>query len=476
MNYEGFIGPSYTAQSLNVDCERCLNLYPEVTESGKGKGGQVASLVGTPGLSLLLTLAGGAVRGIFTASNEEVYAVGGNKLYRISDAFAATELGTLNTSTGPVSMADNGIQLVVVDGGYGYQWTFLTTTFAQITDPDFQGADQVAFQDGYFIFPKPLSQQFYISALNDTAIDGLDFTSSEGNPDQVVGIVSNNRELWLFNKKTIELYSNTGDASFPFERISGGFIEHGCAAPFSIQKMNNVVYWLGQDDKGQGVVYMANGATPQRISTHAVETDIQSYSDFSDARSWTYQERGHNFYVLNFPSANTTWVFDASTGLWHERCYTNEGSFERHRADCHAFGHGKHLVGDYANGKIYELSSTVYSDNGDAITRRRTAPHISNSLQRVFYSSMQVDIETGVGLDGAATTQGYDPQVMLRFSDDGGHTWSNEKWRSIGKIGNRHQRALWQRLGYSRDRVFEVTITDPVKVTFIAAELELGVA
>jgi hypothetical protein len=471
VRFPGFVGPSYQAQSKNIDCERCINLYAELTESGKGKEGEVAALVGTPGLSLLLTLAGGAVREIFTASNDEVYAVGGNKLYRISSTWVATELGTLNTAAGPVSMADNGLQLVIVDGGYGYQWTFLTSTFAQITDEDFPGATQVTYQDGYFIFCKPFSQQFFISDLSDTAIDGLDFASSEGNPDLLVGVLSDHRDLWLFNKKTAEVFNNTGNADFPFERNASAFIEHGCAAPFSIQKMNNSVFWLGQDDKGFGIVYMASSYTPQRISTHAVETAIQSYENIADARAWTYQERGHHFYVLNFPTANTTWVFDSATGLWHERVFTYQGRFQRHRGDSHAVGFGKHLVGDYANGKIYELTSSVYSDDGAAITRRRVSPHVTAGLAQVFYLSFELDIEMGVGLDGVA--QGTNPQVMLRFSKDGGHTWSNEIWKDVGKIGNRHNRARWTRLGQSRDRVFEVTITDPVKVTILGAEIEL---
>lgn len=473
MRFAGFIGPSYTLKSVNFDCQRCINLYPETNELGTGKEREVAYLLGTPGLSTLLTLGSGPIRGLWTSSKGVLYAVSGNKLYSISSAWASTELGTLNSVAGPVSMADNGISLVCVDGTDGYVVTLSSGAFAEITDPDFLGADQVAFQDGYFIFNKPDSGQFYISGLNATTLDALDIATSEGNPDNIVALISDHRDLWMFNENSIEVFFNSGNAGFPFERTQGAFIEHGCGAPFSVAKMDNTVYWIGRDDKGSGIVYRAKGYQPEKISTHAIDQAIQGYGDISDAVAWTYQENGHFFYVLNFTSADTTWVFDATTSLWHERAYLNQGEFERHRAQNHAFAYATHVVGDYETGKLYRLSSSVYTDDGEEILRRRTAPHATSGLKLVTHNALQIDMETGVGLSGSA--QGSDPQVMLRWSDDGGHTWSNEKWASIGRIGSRKTRALFRRLGMSRDRVYEVTITDPNKVVLIGAELDAQV-
>ena len=320
------------------------------------------------------------------------------------------------------------------------------------------------------IFNRATTGQFFISGLNDVTFDALDIATAEGSPDDLVGIISDHRDLWLFGTKTTEVWFNSGNADFPFERIQGAFIEHGCAAAFSIAKMNNTVFWLGQDDKGKGVVYMATGYQPQRISTHAVEQAIQGYSNISSATAYAYQQDGHFFYVLNFPSAGTTWVFDSSTGFWHERVYNNAGTLERHRGDCYAFAHGKHVVGDYANGKLYELSLTTYTDDSVGIVRQRVSPHVTSGDRWIYYNSFQLDIVTGVGLDG--TGQGTDPQAMLQFSDDGGHSWSNEKWVDIGAIGQRKTRAKWNRLGRSRDRVFKITITDPVPVTIIGANLD----
>lgn len=479
MRFVGFIGPSYALRSKNVDCQRCINLYPEMNEIGTGKEKEIASLVSTPGLNLLNTIGLGPTRGGFTASNGSGFVVSKNKLYQINTSYVATELGTLNTSSGPISMADNGLQLMIVDGANGYYWDFNTSTFSEITDDAFTGADQVTFQDGYIVFNKPGTEQFGITGLSEITFDALDFASTEGNPDKLISVLSDHRNLWLFNANSVEVWYNSGRTStdsqgdlialFPFERIQGAYVEQGIAAAFSVAKMNNTVFWLGRDDKGQGMVYMANGYQPQRISTHAVELAIQSYGDISDAKAYCYQSNGHHFYVLNFTNANTTWVYDTTTMLWHERAYLFQGAYQRHRADWHMFFNGIHIVGDYENNNIYELSETTYTDNGNPIPRRRIAPHLSQDMGRIFYESLQLDIESGTGLDGIA--QGTDPKIMMRFSDDGGHKFSNEKWASFGKIGQTKTRAIWRRLGHSRDRIFEITITDPVKVSIIGAEL-----
>jgi hypothetical protein len=383
-----------------------------------------------------------------------------------------------------VSFADSGKRVAIVDGTTsGFFWNFSNSTFTAIpfpTDIDFvpfAGCSQVVHQDGYFIFMHNGTAQFFTSGYvystvaDDSTIDPLDFASADGSPDPTIAIASSHQNIWLFGGKSIEVFYNSGNASFPFERVSGAFIEYGLSAPFSVSKMNNTLYWLGGDDKGSGIVFQAQGYQPQRISTHAVELAIQSYGDVSDATSYCYQENGHHFFVLNFPTADATWVYDASTSLWHERAYLYEGTFRRHRAEAHAFAFGKHIVGDFENGNLYEQSLDIFTDNGDVIKRRRTSPHISDSMDRVMYSRFELDIETGVGSDG--TGQGVDPKAMLRFSDDGGHSWSNEKWVSIGRIGATKARAIWRRLGLARSRVWQVDITDPNKVVIIGAEIDL---
>lgn len=475
MRFVGFIGPTYKLQSKNVDCQRCINLYPELNELGTGKEGEVASLVGTPGLSLLVTLPTSPHRGSFADSQGNFWVVSGNKLYQISSSFVATEIGTLNTLVGPVDFDDNGTQVVLVDGDYGYFWTIGTPTdFAQISDPSFYGADRVCYFDNYFVYNKRGTRQFYLGPLNAVLpFDGTDTASAEAGAEDLVGheIISEN--LYLFSRNHMEVWYNSGNTSFPIERIQGSVLQIGCDAVQSIRKFGSSIFWLGRDESGHGLVYRIQGLVPQKISTLAIETKIRELNvDLSTASAWVYQQGGHAFYCLNLPTADTTWVYDISTSLWHERAYfSSVHGYSRHLAESHAFIFNKNIVGDYSSGNLYSLDATVYTDNSNAISRERIAPHLSKGMKYIFYSIFQLDMEMGLGLDGSG--QGTDPQVMLSWSDDGGHSFSNEHFKSVSPIGTRKARALFKRLGRSRDRVFKVRITDPIKVTLLGAELEM---
>jgi hypothetical protein len=471
LRYQGFIGPSYTLDSKNIDAQRCVNFYPKMNEMGNGKEREVAALIPTPGLVLLATIGTGPIRGTYTASNGFFYVVSGNRLYYVNSSWAASQIGILNTSSGQVDFADNGNTLVLVDGDNGYWHTFSSGIITEFSGLAWRGSTKVNYVDGYFLFNDPNTKIFYISDLNSVDLDSLEFATADGSPDNILSTLVNHREVWLFGTDSIETWYNSGNPDFPFERIGSGFIEMGLAAAFSVAKIDKTTLWLGRSKEGQGIVYSAQGLSPQRISTHAVELAIQSYGDISDAVAWTYQENGHFFYVLNFTDANTTWVYDLTSGIWHERAFLFKGNLQRHRANSHSFAYNTHVVGDYENGKIYKLDSEAYSDAGSAIKRLRTAPHLSNSAKRVAYHSFELDVETGVGLTGS--TQGIDPKIVLEFSDDGGHNWSNEKWTSLGKIGTKKTRVIWRKLGMSRDRIFRVSVTDPVKVTLLGAELEV---
>lgn len=465
-----FIGAAYEARSSNFDAQRCVNLYPELAPpqpaTGVPAAKNVAMLVGTPGLSLWTTLPGtGAVRALYRTTNNLLVAVQGSSVYLVDSSKTATYAGNLTSSSGPVSIIDNGTYAALADGNNA--WSLLLTAGSTISSLGVT-AGMVTYIDGYFIFNQPGTEQFFISSLDSITLPGADYASAEGWPDNLVALIADHRELWLFGDQTTEVWFDSGDVNFPFARIDGAFMEVGCAAPFSVSKIDNSIYWLGKDQRGQGTVWRANGYTPVRISTHAIESQIASYATISDAQAFSYQQAGHVFYVLTFPTADRTWAYDVASGMWHERAWhDSNGAPHRHLANCFANFSGKLLVGDYRNGKIYALDLDTFTDNGDAIHRIRAAQHISDPDYRwMLWASLQVDLQGGVGL---VSGQGSDPQAMLQWSDDGGHTWSNEHWATMGKLGKYANRTIWRRLGKSRDRVFRLTITDPVRVILIGA-------
>jgi hypothetical protein len=304
-----------------------------------------------------------------------------------------------------------------------------------------------------------------------TSWDSLNYATAEGSPDNLITVGKINNELWLFGNKSIEVQYDTGDATSQFQRVNQGFIDIGCAAEWSVATINNAIFWLGANQQGQGIVWMASGLIPQRISTHSEEYSIGEMADISDAVAFCYQQEGHFFYVITFPTGNKTIVYDLTTQMWHERPALDlaTGALGRHRGQCFAFWNGKNYVGDYENANLYELDLDTFTDNGTAIVRRRTGGHLHQDRKRVFYREFEVDIERGVGTDYG---QGEDPQAVLQWSNDGGFTWSNEYAGAMGRIGKRLTRLHWHRLGMSRDRVFRLTITDPVKAVILGARID----
>lgn len=462
-----FVGSAYAARSLNADAQRALNCYLELDNASPRAP---LALYGTPGLVLEYTLATAPVRGA-VLQGDYVYFVSGDTVYRADAAGVIATLGMIATAAGQIGIASNGTQVMVVDGTSG--WIVDGTTVAQIVDADFPaGVTRVTCQDGFFIVTGLAgSQQFWINENpNDgSGWDGTDFASAEGAPDNTITCISNHRELWLFGAFSAEVWVNTGNVDFPFERSGNVFLEVGTAAAGSVAPMDNTLFWLGRSVDSAGVVYKANGYSPQRISTHAIEREIQSYPRIDDAVALTYEQEGHHFYVLSFPTANRTWVYDASTEQWHERAWRDPstGQLNRWRAQCAVYFRSKRFVGDFETGKIYSLNLDTYTDNGDPILRLRTTQCMdSPDGARNFYASLQVDMEAGVGL---ATGQGSDPQLMLRYSNDGGHRWSGLKTKSIGAVGQYDARVKFGPTGAGRNRVWEISMTDPVKFAVLGA-------
>jgi len=463
-----FVGPTYQMEAFSFDSQRCVNLYPIASESGTSSS--PSALRSTPGLAEFVDIGGGPNRGCIE-SQGRVFFVSGSGFYELFTDGASTLRGTLNTFVGQVQIEDNPTQIMITDGVDGYIFTKTTNAFAQIVDVDFPTPSSLTFQDGYFIVSQADTGNFYISGLNNGLTwDPLDFTTVEGNPDNLAAVKSNQSNLWAFGTKTTQVYHNTGAAAFPFQVLRGAFIQTGCAAPNTIQNIDNSLVWLGTDENGDSIVWRSNGYSAVRISTQAIERLIGTSSSFPESYSWTYHERGHAFYVLQVEGLKTTLVCDLSTKLWHERVFRNpvSNAEEQHRASCHIFAFNKHLVGDRETGKVYEMRLDTYTDFGNPIVRKRSLPVIVSENRLIPHAQFELDMEMGIGdVDG----QGVNPRVMMKYSDDNGRTHSSELLRSFGRMGEYSARVVWHALGSSRRRVYEVSISDPVFVQINAAYL-----
>lgn len=412
----------------------------------------------------------GPIRGLWNMAGV-MYAVSGGMLYSISSLGTSTVLGGTIGGSGPVSMADNGTQLCIVNGVNGYIYS-ISAGFQLITDPNFLPANTVTFFDNYFVFDAAGTNQFFISAsLDGTSYSSLDRASAEVSPDYVVGTANQQENLLIFGQRTIETWYDSGDLNFPFARYDGATIERGCVAPLTILKEDNSVFFLGNDL----IFYRLNGVIPVRISTHALESTWGQYTTQSDAFAFSYTWQGHKFIALTFPTGNATFKYDIATNLWHEReSFAVNGSSQlRWRGNAHVSCYNKEFIGDAFSGQVGYLDATTYTELGNMMIGYMVSPITHSDRKRVFVSRFELDIEQGVGL---TTGQGSDPQVMLDWSDDGGRTFvSQQLWQSMGKIGAYKKRLRWLRLGQFRNRVYRVIISDPVPINIIANNCDLKV-
>lgn len=476
---------SYQGDSKAQVGQRLLNMYAEknpdiasITASQhKGMQFMVGSkypwtLIGTPGQKTWLdTGSGSAIQGM-QVMGANLYVVTANQVYKVTSAAAKTLLtgGPLSGTQNIVDMANNGTQMgIIASDGTG--WVAGSSSVAKITDANFPagGASSIAYLDSYGIFGYANSIQFAVSNSYDFTTWPGQFASTIASPSNLVRVTSFNNNLWLFSQTSYEVWGVVTATAFPFQQTGTANTTRGLAAKFSVAQDYNTLLFLADD----GIVYAINNATPTPVSTPAVASAIQTYkatSIISDAIGFFYSQKGHKFYVLTFPTAGATWVYDITQNLWHERQSFNSA---RWNPNSIVQFNGMILVGDYQNGKIYQLDPLTYKDDANPIVSLCEGAVLWEEGLRITHDRVRLDIDAGVGLQ---TGQGSNPMVMMQFSDDGGQTWSNERWIPFGAAGQYKKRAEWFRNGQSRERIYRFKITDPVprRITGAYADVRVG--
>lgn len=491
----GFVGPSYQAANPFQDNQASINWYVELDPNSPNPQAptmEIAEaktelgLLGAPGLLSLNSAYSGQVRGgwVLPGNTQAIFVIGATVVLATANGtgssavFAFSTLGMMATSVGTVAIRDNGAGkiVVIVDGTTTlYVYNIATGVFGPFVGANYLGSTNVCELDGWFVFNQPGTQKFFTSPnyWNGTAdFDGTYFALKDNSQDNLVSLVQNSREIWLIGETTTEPWYNAGGVNFPFSRVDGAMMQIGCAAAQSVARTGKGLIWLGRSERGENSVVMTEGYQYKVITTPAVSWALNQYSVVSDAIGYTYTEEGHEFYVLLLPTADATWVYDLTTGYWHQRASFDPatGQFHRQRVNTLVNFAGLRVGGDYANGRIYAQSRKYFADDQYPLVALRRAPHVWDKAERnrVLNSRLQLEFYPGAGL---ATGQGSNPQAMLRWSNDGGLTWSNERWRPIGQIGETKSRVIWRRMGAARDRVYEVRVSDPVRRDIAGASL-----
>jgi hypothetical protein len=464
-------GQSYEHPSRDANYQRSVNLFPAATGDPVVQSVQLH----TPGLTELVDLSGNEVRAIMPF-DDKLYVIVDETVYLVTlavdqNSATSSSIGTLTNSTGRISWARNPTQIMLVDGSTnGYVITASTDTLAAISDTDFTGGVTVNFIDSYFVYNTPDSATMFSTDSNDgTTIDALDVATAEASPDQLKAIIVDKREIWAVGETTTEVWYNAANPiGFPFSTRDGAVVDQGTSAAHSVIKADNTLLWL--DDRR--FVVQKEGYSINIVSTDVISAEFQTYATVSDAFAFAFKDRGHYFYQLTFPTEGKTWVYDLTSKMWHEKSFRNPATDmdTRHLANCFGTFQDLSLVGAFNSGKLYKMSSEYFDDAGDPILRIRTTSHTTTELKQYSVNALELHAETGKGTVSGA---GSDPQVMLRYSNDGGYTWSHSLPRSLGKLGEYDKRVRWNRLGTGREWIFEFTIADPVPLGLLELYAEI---
>ena len=461
-------GKPYFSKSIIASNQRSVNNYAELNNDPQAS--VPVTLYPMPGTTLFGTPEiQGLSRCDYRTSIGTAYAVIGHRVYFVAETGALIFIGQVTDRPSQIIMADNGLALVLVDGVQGWAVDLATNSFAEIIDPAFYGADYVVFLDTFFVFNRPATNQFYISlstvtfamltsGIPTSAFDPLDIAAKAGSADPIVGISTTHKELWLIGELTTETWIGTGAADFYFQLQQGAYIDHGCAAQFSIANQDIFSFFISQDKQGNGIVVRVGQYEFKEISTPAIVSEFRSYATLADAIGTCFQVSDHAFYVISFPTANKTWVYDLTNGLWNEWAWFNEttGNLDRHRINTAMFVYGMNLIGDWETGKIWKLDPDVFQDDTIPIIRMRTFMHLlDDKFNRISYKNFDADIETGT-ITHIDTEEESPPKISLSWSDDRGKTFSFPLEQSLGSIGEFASVVSWNRLGMARDRVFKL--------------------
>lgn len=488
-----FIGQSYQDRSNDVSSQRSINLYPEITEDANAKSKM--TLVGTSGLKLytdLSEITDGVARGMITIPYKQSaidpitqrgFGVWGDKIVELIGEGSFLERGTISSGVTEVSMTTLVNFVVIADGVSIYVYDLEADTLTTATLP-FSNPTKlvtlnnriVAINSDDTIDEVRNFNKFYWSAINDPSDwDAIDWDSAQANSDPLISIEKRQGELWLFGPQSYEVWRITENADAPYARAGGSFTEIGCGALDSTASIADQIFWLGSSRAGENMVFMSNGYTAQRISTHAIEYQISKSGELtSDGTATVFQENGHIIYALSFNQIDQTWCYDTTTGEWHERTTRDPQTNKLHRwsPQFAIFDGRRILTGSSVGPYVLELDQDTFTEwtpiGEIPIQRIRQSPVYWDDLRLMFHSEFQIDMETGVGLQNG---QGSDPKMAMQFSDNGGYDWSNEVEAKIGAIGAYNARVRFKRLGRSRKRVYRITITDPVKIVIIGARL-----
>jgi hypothetical protein len=316
-------------------------------------------------------------------------------------------------------------------------WSYNGTNLAAVAFPDSAQVNSVHWMARRFVYARKGSGRFYWSALDDgRTIDGFDFANAESEPDELLDIAKMGDLFAMLGANSVETWMLNGDTDLPWTRVSQRTFGRGIFSPGAKAEIAdaNTVYFVSSD----GMVCKMAGDAPQRVSDSALEEDIKLASEIS---VFGYQYEGKPFVVIRLEDV-ATYVLDLVAGDMPSR-FSTQG-----RANwaplCAITVNGVPYFGDDTTASVWQFSEGAVTDSGQVeMARYFTGGYPSAS--NVSIINLLVS-----GNNGSATVEtgeSADPILEMRFSRDGGRTWSDWRANRWGRMGEYKRRARFGACG-----------------------------
>lgn len=381
----------------------------------------------------------------------------------------------LETESTRCDFADDGEYLAIACGGTPKRWNG-TDPLAEDMPGNPPDCTHIKYLDGYWIALLPDSQELRwagpTEALREAWSSG-DFIEASVLPDNANALTVEQRELFVFGEKSIEIFQNFGDSTVPFRPTFS--IKKGTLSPYSIVQANNTHYFLNRDRQ----FVRLEGRTPVLISSQ-YDKQIKQFDTVSDCFGYAVEFNEHYLIVWTFPTEGRTLVYDYKHDVWQEFTSFNvRGEETRYWMNAYTFvpSWNVHLIGDYRDGDIYPLSTdrsletSAYFTGPKAVRRSGYIDHGTGNYKRNVRYRFFMKRGNSPAADTALKAQSV---LMIRFRDDD-KGWSDPVEIGFGTTGNFSPFAELHSTGIYRRRQIELTLTDKADLILSKIEEDLEV-
>jgi hypothetical protein len=438
---------------------RLVNCYIEVDKEGE------LDIYKRPGIALKSTVAAGQLgRGIFFW-NGNLYSIFGNRLYKdgvllggvISDTNGVYRFDSILGAT-PKMVFGNGHDAYSTDGTtVSATWNSIDSDYPTTTVKGF------AYLNGpiYVMQPQAVIWGSAVNSVDQAGDwDPLNFIRAQIEPDQ--GVFMSKQLVYVVALKqwTIEYFFDAGNATgSPLGSVQGMKLAFGCAHQDSVQKINDVLFFLSIDQTNSLQMSAVDKGSHTIISTPSIDR-LLSDSNITTVYSWQLKIDGHSWYIVTFKESNLTLAYDITQDLWFQWTDTNGNYFPIVASAYDA--QGRHVLQHEDDGTLLYISNDYAKDMSDPIIQDIITPNFdAGTFRRKYLKQLKL---IGDKVEGAV--------VQIRHNND---DYDPTKWSPWREIDMNAKNPMITDCGTFTRRAYQIRFTKDLRVRLRAAEVQYDV-